>query len=580
MRYLVLASDYDGTVALHGQVDADTVASLERLRESGRKIVLVTGRELDELFTVFPQIELCDWVVAENGALLYHPATRREKPLAERPPDDFIRALDRHGVSPYSVGRVIVATWEPHQNTVLELIREFGLELQVIFNKGAVMVLPTGVNKATGLMAALCEMKLSPHNVVAVGDAENDHALLASCECGVAVENALPALKERADFVTERDHGAGVQQLIDMMIADDLEQVESRLARHWMPLGTGDNGEEIRTWPANTNILVAGSSGGGKSTLATGFLERLIERKYQVCVIDPEGDYEAFEGTMGLGTGKQPPVLEEVLQLLEDPDENAVVNMISVPLQDRPKYFLSLLSGIQELRTRLGHPHWIIVDEAHHVLPSHWEPQALTLPQKSSGMMLVTLQPDLLAMRALEAVDTVVGVGEHASQTLSTFSEALGIEPPRVESSSLEQGQVLIWQRGLGIDPKRMLVAPSKAVRQRHSRKYAEGELDPDRSFHFRGPEGKLNLRAQNLIIFLQLAEGVDDDTWMHHLRGGDYSRWFRECIKDEILAAEAQRIEALPHISPAESRSQIKAIVEEHYTLPGSKTASVMKTV
>ena len=48
----------------------------------------------------------------------------------------------------------------------------------MIFNKGAVMILPSGVNKATGLAAALEELGLSPHNVVGVGDAENDHAFL------------------------------------------------------------------------------------------------------------------------------------------------------------------------------------------------------------------------------------------------------------------------------------------------------------------------------------------------------------------------------------------------------------------
>src|SRR5438067_512732 len=161
MRYLGLACDYDGTIAHHGKVDDATIAALERVQASGRKLLLVTGRELGDLISVFPRLELFDRVVAENGALLYRPSTKEQKVLGEPPPDSFVERLRTAGVKPLSVGRVIVATWEPHETTVLEAIRELGLELQVIFNKGAVMVLPAGVNKASGLRAALDELGLS-----------------------------------------------------------------------------------------------------------------------------------------------------------------------------------------------------------------------------------------------------------------------------------------------------------------------------------------------------------------------------------------------------------------------------------
>ena len=159
MRYLALCCDYDGTLAHHGQLDAPTIAALERLKASGRFLIMVTGRELDELKTVCSRLDLFDQVVAENGALLYRPDTGEERSLGKRPPDDFVAALKSKGVERISVGRVIVATWEPHQNTVLETIHDMHLELQVIFNKGAVMILPTGINKASGLRAALKEMK-------------------------------------------------------------------------------------------------------------------------------------------------------------------------------------------------------------------------------------------------------------------------------------------------------------------------------------------------------------------------------------------------------------------------------------
>lgn len=225
MRYLALATDYDGTLATNGRVEEETLAALKRLRGSGRRLIMVTGRQLDDLLNVFPHLDLFEQVVVENGALLYQPAIREEKLLGEPPPEEFIKALRQRGVNPLSVGRVIVATWHPHETTVLDIIRHLGLELQVIFNKNAVMVLPTGVNKASGLSAALSQLGLSSHNTVGVGDAENDHAFLNFCGCGVAVANALPMLKEHADFVTQAARGAGVVELIDQLIASDLAEL-------------------------------------------------------------------------------------------------------------------------------------------------------------------------------------------------------------------------------------------------------------------------------------------------------------------------------------------------------------------
>src|ERR1700736_1287566 len=143
---------------------------MHRFRESGRKLVLVTGRRLGELMDTFPELDASfDMVVAENGALLYLPGTKEEKVLSEAPPPQFVEALQRRRVSPLALGHVIVATLEPEKEKVLDAIQELGLELQVIFNKGALMILPSGVNKASGLDAALKRMGLSPHNTVAVG---------------------------------------------------------------------------------------------------------------------------------------------------------------------------------------------------------------------------------------------------------------------------------------------------------------------------------------------------------------------------------------------------------------------------
>lgn len=222
MQFTVLATDYDGTLAHHGDVDDATYAALERFRASGRKLVLVTGRVLAELQDVFPRLGIFDMVVAENGPVLFDPKTGEERLLATPPRDDFVLALRHAGATPLDVGRVVVATREPYDEAVHEAIRDMGLELQVIYNKGAVMVLPPGINKGIGLSAALVELGATPEQVVAVGDAENDHSLLKLSGFAAAVANALPALKERADYVLRERASAGVVELIEMILADDL----------------------------------------------------------------------------------------------------------------------------------------------------------------------------------------------------------------------------------------------------------------------------------------------------------------------------------------------------------------------
>lgn len=231
MQYHALAVDYDGTLATDGVVDETTVVALRRLRESGRRLILVTGRIVEQLLQVFPQLGLCDLVVADNGALLYDPQTHQKHALADPPPREFVEELARRGVPRIEIGDVIVATWEPHETTVLKTIHDLGLELQIIFNKGAVMILPTGVNKATGLRVALTKLGISHHNAVGIGDAENDEAFLKLCDFSAAVDNALDVVKRQVDLVTRGARGAGVSELIGELLENDLKRLRRRPGR-------------------------------------------------------------------------------------------------------------------------------------------------------------------------------------------------------------------------------------------------------------------------------------------------------------------------------------------------------------
>jgi hydroxymethylpyrimidine pyrophosphatase-like HAD family hydrolase len=564
MYFLALATDYDGTLATDGIVDRDTLEALRRFRETGRKTVMVTGRELPDLIRTFPEIDVFDRIVAENGALLYAPATREETMVAPAASEALVARLRRENV-PVSVGRSIVATWQPHETAVLEAIRDLGLELQIIFNKGAVMVLPSGVNKASGLAAALADLALSPHNVVGVGDAENDHAFLGICGLAVAVQNALPMLKGEADIVTAGARGAGVRELMERIVAEDGELAP--VARHGILLGRDRDGADVHLRANRAGLLLAGTSGIGKSTLATALTEGMADKRFQFCVFDPEGDYRELDNAVVLGDAQSGPRHQEVLDLLRNPDVNVVVNMLAVKMDERPGMFAKLLPELAEMRVASGRPHWLLIDEAHHLLPGPSHAVASTLPRELPAAILITVHPDMVSPDALASLGAAVALGDAAPSVLATFAGALGEEPPP-PAPRPGKDEVLYWERGGG-PPVPVLVAGPRQAHRRHTRKYAEGDLGPDKSFFFRGPENRLNLRVQNLRLFVQVAEGVDDATWEHHLRSGDYSAWFRTSIKDDALADEAAAVEEDRSLDAAESRRRIADAIAKRYTAP-----------
>jgi hydroxymethylpyrimidine pyrophosphatase-like HAD family hydrolase len=204
-----------------------TTQALQKLRASGRKLVLATGERLQELKD-FPNLNLFDCVVAENGGLLYWPRSGREKPLGPRPPARLLRELKKRKVKPLNAGRVIVSTERPHDDDLHELLPALGLDYAVFLNRHEVMALPSSLDKGQGLKEALREFNIRPSRAVAVGDGENDRQMLHCCGFGVAVNNAVPLLKECADHVTRGRYGKGVVQIVDQLLADDLRSLQKQ----------------------------------------------------------------------------------------------------------------------------------------------------------------------------------------------------------------------------------------------------------------------------------------------------------------------------------------------------------------
>ncbi len=564
MYFLALAADYDGTLAHDGVVDAATCKALKRCKETRRRLVLVTGRELPDLGRIFPQLKIFDLVVAENGAVIYDPATDQERVIAPAPPAAFLKKLEERNVGPISVGRSIVATWEPHQAAVLEVIRELGLELQIIFNKGAVMILPSGINKATGLAAALADIGLSAHNVVAVGDAENDHAFLSACGCAAAVANALPMVKEAADIKLLGDHGSGVVELIERLDREDARMVPP--SRHGILVGFDRAGNEAYLQPYHGSTLIAGATCTGKSTFATALTERMTEKRFEFCVFDPEGDYTDLRYAVPVGNASEPPEAVEAIKFLGNAGTNVVINTQAMRESERRGFFAALLPRVSHLRATTGRPHWLLVDEAHQVVPAGQHSRIFL--DDIPTAILITLRPEALATAALRSVETVLAFGRTAPEIITAFARAAKVKvPPEIPAPT--DDEILFWACRSGECPCPVTAIRPRQVHIRHAGKYADGDVGPERSFYFRGPDRALNSRAPNLIRFLEIARSVDDATWQHHLRAGDYAAWFRHVIKDEELARETTDIQTDATLDARESRRLIREAVRRRYTIP-----------
>jgi hypothetical protein len=467
MRYTAVALDFDGTIAHDSEVPANVVDGLRRLKATGRKVLLVTGRELPELLSIFKPIDIFDRVVAENGALLYRPQTGERVELGEPPPPKLVELLRSRGV-PISVGQSIIATVEPHETVVLESIRELGLERPVIFNKGAVMILPPGINKASGLKHALQELGLSARNLVAAGDAENDHALLDSAEYSVAVANAITTLKEAADRITEEPRGDGVLQVIEDLIQHDLANAPPKRERRALSIGKDAAGAAITLAPAGVSMLVTGGHGSGKSTFTRRVLERLCTAGYQFCVLDGRGEYLDFQPAVVFGTQETAPDPFEILTALEKPDVQAVVCLAAVLPAKRAAFFEKLNGELRALREKTGRPHWLVIDEAQELTPRMDSVTALG-DSPAENTIYVTSDPTAIDPRIVASVQVVAVRGANARASLETLATLLPADRPPEPLRAPGESEALVWFRNSGRAPQLVTLParthPDRAIR-------------------------------------------------------------------------------------------------------------------
>ncbi|NUT90072.1 HAD-IIB family hydrolase [Pseudomonas corrugata] len=559
MHFLALAVDYDGTIAESGNVPAQVCTALATLRDSGRKLLLITGRELQALKHHFDRLDLFDLVVAENGALLYDPRTDTEELIADSASTELVQRLREKGVSPLSVGRSVIATWHPFEGAVITSIRELGLELQMTFNKDAVMVLPSGVNKASGLSAALLRLGICELNVVGVGDAENDHAFLAICGCAAAVNNAIESIKAQADVCLRNDHGQGVCELIDMLLEKDAALVP--VERIGMELGQTADARKVWLAPESV-MLVIGNSGSGKSSYVTWLTERMVEARQGFCIIDPEGDYLSLDGAVTVGGLTVPPTTEESLHHLLLARLNVVVSTLALDPPARVQLFGELLPFIQQLRSTSGRPYWLVVDEAHYMLPhcAAWPAGFLA----NMGAVIVALDFEQVCPSVLEVVDVLVTLGSTARELVQRFAQHTQRSSPDFAPRTSAPEYCCLWELRKGNEVVQMTPQQPQQKHHRHSGKYAAGDVGDWHAFYF----PSLDQRASNLAEFLSSLARLDDGAFCQHRQAGDFSNWFREVIRDDVLANETHLLETDASVASQDALARIARLVQARYHL------------
>lgn len=566
-RFHALAFDYDGTLTHRDALGAKVRDGLARARADGYKLVLVTGRILAELREVLPDVEdLFDAIVAENGAVLANADGVR---LLAPPVDpELARALAARDV-PLRSGRVLLACDARHAPTVLEEVGRLGLDEQLVRNRGALMVLSSGVSKGTGLLDALGDLRVSARSTVAVGDAENDLPLLEAAELGVAVADGVDSLKQRADLVLERPDGEGVLELLDGPVLSGRERVVPQRRR--LALGATREGNPVTLPAAESRLLVAGPSGSGKSYLTGLLVEQLVALRYGVLVLDREGDHVGLASRRGVvlaGGASGPPPPSEVVTLLCHRFGSVVLDLSLLDDAQRVGYERELLPLVCDLEQRCGSPHWIVLDEAHVTFED--SPAACAIAG-GGGRVFTTYRPDELsdAVRAgLDAAVLLAGDGPGAEDVGEVIASLCGDLPEALpEVARLEQGQGLLLPLAGQGEPVVFELGHRCSPHVRHWHKYTEAQLPDGLRFRF-GADGERGV-AGNIREFHRLLRTLDEGALREHAARSDFSRWIRDALQERDLATSVAIVEADLRVRGDDAervRAELLATIERHY--------------
>lgn len=547
MKLSALALDYDGTIAVNGVMDPSVRDAIGRARTRGIVSLLVTGRRLADLKRVCPDLSCFDVVVGENGAVLEFPSSGRHTRVGHEPGAAFMRELERRGV-PFDAGESIIETDARFAPQTLDVIRALEQPLILAFNRGRLMLLPQSIGKSTGLRQALASLRLSVHNTLGIGDAENDHDLLDACEVGVAVSWGSPALGAVADEIVQ---GTGPPAVADYIrrVIEQPRLSARQMGRHRLALGRQRDGHELTLTVRGRTMIVAGEPGTGKSWLAGLVCEQLILQGYCLCIIDPEGDYrslEALPGVVVLGGDDQPPRARELERALRHPDVSVVIDLSRLSHRAKRDYVGSLLPMLNTLRRATGLPHKIVVDEAHYFLAD--ADVAQVLDTELGGYILVTYRVSALPPLVRATPDAVVMVTRESDQDemralLSLCRPCLEESPSIFASLRTSQAMLLPGPEEAEGRPRLFQMAPRLTAHVRHRTKYLDMPVVDEQAFVF-NENGRPGVRARTLKEFTGLLAMLPAERLAGHMHRHDFSRWIDDVFRDHPLAVRLRTVE------------------------------------
>ena len=548
MRFSVLALDYDGTIARDGALDLDVRSAIGEARSRGISVILVTGRILSDLRRVTGSLDFVDAVVAENGAVLLFP-DGTSRLIGQPPPAIFVEELRRRGVD-FTAGQCVVETDAPAAPQILSIIRDLELPLVLVFNRGRLMVLPQAISKGMGLREALTMLRLSAHNAIAIGDAENDHDLLAMSEFGVAVAWGSKALQAKADDVLPGDGPPAVAGYI-RKAAKEMRLPPERIDRSRLVLGHTDDGYPLALAMRGRNILIAGDPRSGKSWVAGLICEQLILQGYSLCVIDAEGDYRTLEplpGVVVFGGDAPPPELPDLARVLRHPYMSAVVDLSHVAYREKVKYLNALLPMLAMLRRTTGLPHRIVVDEAHYFLH---EPNVRELVDLDLGAYtLVTYRLSDLHCDVRKAIEGIVVKRTTDLREVRTLLAMAGNENAESEwravfaGLTVDEAVLLPGIEEAGGKLRRFQLSPRSTIHIRHKAKYVDLQLLEEQAFVFTDNGTPVGSPARTLNQFVSSLKTLPLSVLDGHARRGDFSLWIGEVFRDHVLASDIRKVE------------------------------------
>jgi hypothetical protein len=564
----VMAFDFDGTLAVNGAVPPEVELALEACRADGYVLFLVTGRRF-ETVTLGRLGEFFAGVVWENGAVLTHAASGETYLPFGQLDIRLLKAIEEARI-PVERGLAIAATWTPHDRVLWPILASHGGTTSIEYNKGAVMVLPPGATKGSGLERLLALCGLSPRNLAAFGDAENDLSMLTLAEVSVAVADAVPAVIEASDVVATAPGPQGVLQVLnDYPLRGQFLDIPLKRERPVL-LGQTDAGTALSIPAARLagrNLGVFGNSATGKSWMVGLIAEGLHHEDYQVLLIDPEGDFRGLRVlprfVSVIGDRASLPQPAAVVSLIEEGGVSLVLDLSQYPVMQRSHYLAELMRALRPVRERKFRPHWIVLDETQEFLFEGSEVTDLLRPLlEAGGWAFVSYRPDRLSESVLSSLHQCLLTritDRHIGDCLRTRCARCDL--PDAGLDQIPMGSALLCGGGI----VRLRPAIRRVPHVRHLYKYLDVPLPPGKRFSFRAEKGYLGVEAASLYEFARLIPAIPLESLEYHDRREDFVKWAEGALGDGGLAARLRKV-ANRRYQGSELREALSQVVAAHY--------------